>query len=62
MPCLRDALQNIDIIADLVSAEEVTLSCNFNGLRWLTSHNGAIEPQKLFSAVANRNFSASRPS
>jgi hypothetical protein len=42
-------------LISLVSAEEVTLSRNFNGLRWLTCRNGAIEPQKLFPAVANRN-------
>ena len=40
----------------LVSAEEVTLSCDFNSLQWPTCRNGTIEPQKLFPAVANRKL------
>jgi len=39
----------------MVSAEEVTLFYDFNSLQWLTGRNGAIEPQRLFPAVANRN-------
>ena len=39
----------------LVSAEEVTLFCHFSSLQWPTCRDGAIEPQKLFPAVANRN-------
>ena len=39
----------------LVSAEEVTLSCNLNSLQWPTCRNGTIEPEKLFPAVANLN-------
>jgi len=39
----------------LVSAEEVTVFCDFNSLQWPTCRNGTIEPQRFFPAVANRN-------
>jgi hypothetical protein len=38
-----------------MSAEEVTLLCDFNNLQGPTCRNGTIEPQTVFRPVANRN-------
>src|ERR1700730_14019075 len=53
---LEPAVDPVKCLIALVSAEEVILSCGFNGLQWPTCRNGAIEPQKLFPAVANRKL------
>jgi len=42
----------------MVSAEDVPLFYDYNDLQWPTCCNGAIEPQKLFPAVANRQLVA----